>query len=73
MLPAYHQRVNLDPTSCPDEEFVERYIMHSLPDAENTLFEAHCRNCAVCRVAVEETDAFVRAIQEAEAERERSR
>ena len=58
-----------DADHCPAdaEDVAERYVMESLPDADAAAFEERLLICAACRSAVEEADAYVRAMRAAAA------
>jgi anti-sigma factor ChrR (cupin superfamily) len=62
----YYKAVALDSTKCPpDADIAESYAMGTLPDVEAVALAEHLLTCAVCRKAVEQADAYVRAMRAA--------
>ena len=57
----------LDPTKCfaahPNEEILEEYVFHRLPDALTAQVEEHLLLCESCRSTVAGTDSFVAAMK----------
>ena len=59
----------LDPTKCflphPNEEILEEYILHRLPEPLVAQVEEHLLICPLCQDAITETDQFVAAFKAA--------
>jgi hypothetical protein len=57
----------LDPTKCllthPNEEILEEYALHGLPEALTAQVEEHLLLCESCQNAVAGTDSFVAAMK----------
>lgn len=59
----------LDPTKCflshPNEEILEEYVLHRLPEPLVAQVEEHLLICPLCQDAITETDQFVAAFKAA--------
>jgi len=57
----------LDPTKCflahPNEDILEEYVLHRLPEALTAQVEEHLLLCESCRRTVADTDSFVAALK----------